>query len=65
MPYPTELLIMIYLIQFIDDDDDDDDDDDLILSFISFQYTLYTYLFNTILVQLIIYEYFHYLSTKL
>ena len=42
-------LIIIYFIQFFvnDDDDDDDDDDDLILSFISFQYMLYMYLFNT------------------
>ena len=43
----------------------DDDDDILLLSFISFQHILYMYLFNTILVQLIIYEYLHYISTKL
>ena len=68
-------LMIIYFIQFIVNNDNDDaydaddadadDDDILLLSFISFQYMLYMYLFNTILVQLIIYEYFHYLSTKL
>ena len=51
-------LIIIYFIQFIHYDDDDDN---LILSLTSFQYMLYIYLFDTILVQLIINEYFHYI----
>ena len=59
------IFIIIYFIYInSNDDDDDDDDDDLLLPFILFQYMFYMYLFNTIPAQIIIYEYFHYLSNK-